>query len=186
MPCSIHDPEAALDYARRLKSLADEVRDSLVLVMRVYFEKPRTVVGWKGFVNDPFMDDSFRIDEGIARARALLMQLAELGLPTGSEALDPICPQYFAELISWYAIGARTSESQTHREMASGLSAPVGFKNGTDGGLEVAINAIKSAALPHGFLGVNSAGRTSVIRSRGTPTATWCCAAAAGARTTTP
>jgi len=168
-PCSIHDPDAALDYARRLKRLAGEVGDTLVLVMRVYFEKPRTVVGWKGFVNDPFMDDSFRIDEGIARARTLLMQLAELGLPTGSEALDPICPQYLAELISWYAIGARTTESQTHREMASGLSAPVGFKNGTDGGLEVAINAIKSAALPHGFLGVNSAGRTSVIRSRGNP-----------------
>jgi 3-deoxy-7-phosphoheptulonate synthase len=168
-PCSIHDPDAALDYARRLKRLAGEVSDTLVLVMRVYFEKPRTVVGWKGFVNDPFMDDSFRIDEGIARARTLLMQLAELGLPTGSEALDPICPQYLAELISWYAIGARTTESQTHREMASGLSAPVGFKNGTDGGLEVAINAIKSAALPHGFLGVNSAGRTSVIRSRGNP-----------------
>jgi len=166
-PCSIHDPEAALDYARRLKRLADGVRDTLVLVMRVYFEKPRTSVGWKGFVNDPFMDDSFRIDEGIARARTLLMQLAELGLPTGSEALDPICPQYFAELISWYAIGARTSESQTHREMASGLSAPVGFKNGTDGALDVAINAIKSAAQPHGFLGVNPAGRTSVIRSRG-------------------
>jgi len=134
-PCSIHDPDAALDYARRLKRLADEVRDTLVLVMRVYFEKPRTVVGWKGFVNDPFMDDSFRIDEGIARARALLMQIAGMGLPTGSEALDPICPQYLAELISWYAIGARTTESQTHREMASGLSAPVGFKNGTDGGL---------------------------------------------------
>jgi 3-deoxy-7-phosphoheptulonate synthase len=166
-PCSIHDPRAALDYARRLKRLADEVRDTLVLVMRVYFEKPRTSVGWKGYVNDPFMDDSFRIDEGIARARTLLMQLAELGLPTGSEALDPICPQYLAELISWYAIGARTTESQTHREMASGLSAPVGFKNGTDGGLEVAINAIKSAALPHGFLGVNQAGRTSVIRSKG-------------------
>jgi 3-deoxy-7-phosphoheptulonate synthase len=166
-PCSIHDPAAALDYARRLKRLADEVRDSLVVVMRVYFEKPRTSVGWKGFVNDPFMDDSFRIDEGIARARTLLMQLAELGLPTGSEALDPICPQYLSELISWYAIGARTTESQTHREMASGLSAPVGFKNGTDGGLEVAINAIQSAALPHGFLGVNSAGKTSVIRSRG-------------------
>jgi len=168
-PCSIHDPEAALDYAQRLKRLADEVQETLVLVMRVYFEKPRTVVGWKGFVNDPFMDDSFRIDEGIARARTLLMQLAELGLPTGSEALDPICPQYLAELISWYAIGARTTESQTHREMASGLSAPVGFKNGTDGGLEVAINAIRSAALPHGFLGVNSAGRTSVIRSKGNP-----------------
>ena len=168
-PCSIHDPDAPLDYARRLKRLAGEVRDTLVLVMRVYFEKPRTVVGWKGFVNDPFMDDSFRIDEGIARARSLLMQIAELGLPTGSEALDPICPQYLAELISWYAIGARTTESQTHREMASGLSAPVGFKNGTDGGLEVAINAIKSAALPHGFLGVNTAGRTSVIRSKGNP-----------------
>jgi len=168
-PCSIHDPQAALDYARRLKGLADEVRDTLVLVMRVYFEKPRTSVGWKGYVNDPFMDDSFRIDEGIARARTLLMQLAEMGLPTGSEALDPICPQYLAELISWYAIGARTTESQTHREMASGLSAPVGFKNGTDGGLEVAINAVKSAALPHGFLGVNLAGKTSVIRSRGNP-----------------
>jgi len=166
-PCSIHDPAAALDYARRLRRLADEVRDTLVLVMRVYFEKPRTSIGWKGFVNDPRMDDSFRIDEGILRARELLMQLAEIGLPTASEALDPICPQYLSELISWYAIGARTTESQTHREMASGLSAPVGFKNGTDGGLEVAINAIQSAALPHGFLGVNQAGRTSVIRSTG-------------------
>ena len=166
-PCSIHDPAAALDYAQRLRRLADEVRDTLVLVMRVYFEKPRTSIGWKGFVNDPRMDDSFRIDEGILRARELLMQLAELGLPTASEALDPICPQYLSELISWYAIGARTTESQTHREMASGLSAPVGFKNGTDGGLEVAINAIQSAALPHGFLGVNQAGKTSVIRSTG-------------------
>jgi len=166
-PCSIHDPAAALDYARRLKRLADEVRETLVLVMRVYFEKPRTSLGWKGFVNDPRMDDSFRIDEGIARARELLMQLAEMGLPTASEALDPICPQYLSELISWYAIGARTTESQTHREMASGLSAPVGFKNGTDGGLEVAVNAIQSAALAHGFLGMNAAGKTSVIRSRG-------------------
>ena len=168
-PCSIHDPKAALDYARRLKRLADEVKDTLVLVMRVYFEKPRTTVGWKGFINDPRMDDSFRIDEGILRARELLMQLAELGLPTASEALDPICPQYLAELISWYAIGARTAESQTHRELASGLSAPVGFKNGTDGALDVAINAIRSAALPHGFLGVNQAGKTSVIRSKGNP-----------------
>ncbi len=166
-PCSIHDPAGALDYARRLRRLADEVRGALLLVMRVYFEKPRTATGWKGFVNDPRMDDSFRIDEGIVRARELLMQIAEMGLPTASEALDPICPQYLAELISWYAIGARTTESQTHREMASGLSAPVGFKNGTDGGLEVAINAIRSAALPHGFLGVNQAGRTSVIRSKG-------------------
>ncbi len=166
-PCSIHDRDAALDYARRLRRLADEVRDTLFLIMRVYFEKPRTSVGWKGFINDPFLDDSFRIDEGLLRARALLMELAELGLPAGSEALDPICPQYLSELITWYAIGARTTESQTHREMASGLSAPVGFKNGTDGGLEVAINAIRSAAQPHGFLGVNAAGRTSVIRSRG-------------------
>jgi len=166
-PCSIHDPAAALEYAARLRRLADDVRDTLVLVMRVYFEKPRTSIGWKGFVNDPRMDDSFRIDEGILRARELLMQLAEMGLPTASEALDPICPQYLSELISWYAIGARTTESQTHREMASGLSAPVGFKNGTDGGLEVAINAIQSAALPHGFLGVNQAGKTSVIRSTG-------------------
>ena len=166
-PCSIHDPAAALDYARRLRALADEVRDTLVLVMRVYFEKPRTAVGWKGFVNDPRMDDSFRIGEGIVRARELLMRIAEMGLPAGSEALDPICPQYLSELMSWYAIGARTTESQTHREMASGLSAPVGFKNGTDGGLEVAVNAIRSAALPHGFLGVNQAGKTAVIRSRG-------------------
>jgi 3-deoxy-7-phosphoheptulonate synthase len=166
-PCSVHDPAAALDYAGRLRRLAGEVSDTLVLVMRVYFEKPRTSVGWKGFVNDPAMDDSFRIDEGLLRARELLMQIAELGLPTGSEALDPICPQYLAELITWYAIGARTTESQTHREMASGLSAPVGFKNGTDGGLEVAVNAIRSAAQPHGFLGVNQAGKTSIIRSRG-------------------
>jgi len=166
-PCSIHDPAAALEYARRLRRLADEVRETLVLVMRVYFEKPRTTVGWKGFINDPRMDDSFRIDEGIERARALLMQIAELGLAAGSEALDPICPQYLSELISWYAIGARTAESQTHREMASGLSAPVGFKNGTDGGLEAAVSAIRAAARPHGFLGVNAAGKTSVVRSRG-------------------
>ncbi|MFP5461888.1 MAG: 3-deoxy-7-phosphoheptulonate synthase [Gammaproteobacteria bacterium] len=168
-PCSIHDPDAALDYARRLRALADRVSGTMLLVMRVYFEKPRTSVGWKGFVNDPRMDDSFRIDEGVARARELLLQLAELGLPTATEALDPIGPQYLADLISWYAIGARTTESQTHREMASGLSAPVGFKNGTDGGLEVAINAIRSARSPHGFLGMNAEGRTSVIRTRGNP-----------------
>jgi len=166
-PCSIHDPRAGLEYAGRLRALAGEVQDTMLLVMRVYFEKPRTSVGWKGFVNDPRMDDSFRIDEGLVRARELLMRIAELGLPTGSEALDPICPQYLADLISWYAIGARTTESQTHREMASGLSAPVGFKNGTDGGLEVAVNAIQSAKRPHGFLGVNQAGRTAVVRSRG-------------------
>jgi len=168
-PCSIHDPKAAMDYAHRLHGLAARVRETLVIVMRVYFEKPRTSVGWKGYVNDPFMDDSFRMDEGLLRARGLLMQIAELGLPTGSEALDPISPQYLAELISWYAIGARTSESQTHREMASGLSAPVGFKNGTDGGLDSAVNAVRSAARPHGFLGVNQAGKTSVVRSKGNP-----------------
>ena len=166
-PCSIHDPAAALDYAARLHALADEVRDTMVLIMRVYFEKPRTALGWKGFINDPRMDDSFRMEEGLMRARELLMQLAEMGVPTGSEALDPISPQYLSELISWYAIGARTSESQTHREMASGLSAPVGFKNGTDGGLEVAVNGIRSASQPHGFLGVNDAGKTSLIRSKG-------------------
>ena len=166
-PCSIHDPQAALEYARRLRALADEVQRTMLLVMRVYFEKPRTSMGWKGFVNDPRMDDSFRIDEGIALARELLLKIAEAGLPAGSEALDPICPQYLADLISWYAIGARTTESQTHREMASGLSAPVGFKNGTDGSLEVAVNAIQSARRPQGFLGVNANGRTAVIRSRG-------------------
>ena len=166
-PCSIHDPRAALDYAGRLRGLSDAVRDTMLLVMRVYFEKPRTSVGWKGFVNDPYMDDSFRIDEGVAKARELLLAIAELGLPAATEALDPIGPQYLSDLISWYAIGARTTESQTHREMASGLSAPVGFKNGTDGGLEVAVNAIRSARSPHGFLGVNAQGSTAVIRSRG-------------------
>ena len=166
-PCSVHDPVAALEYARRLRALADEVRETMLLVMRVYFEKPRTATGWKGFLNDPCMDDSFRIEEGIVRARELLLAIAELGLPAGSEALDPISPQYLSELFSWYAIGARTTESQTHREMASGLSAPVGFKNGTDGSLEVAVNAIRSAARPHGFLGVNAAGQTAVVRSRG-------------------
>jgi 3-deoxy-7-phosphoheptulonate synthase len=168
-PCSIHDPGAALEYARRLKGLSERVSETMVLVMRVYFEKPRTSVGWKGYINDPYMDDSFRIDEGMFRARKLLLELAEMGLPTATEALDPISPQYLADLISWYAIGARTTESQTHREMASGLSAPVGFKNGTDGGLEVAINAIRSARSSHGFLGMNYEGRTAVIRSRGNP-----------------
>ena len=166
-PCSIHDPRAALDYAQRLKALADEVADTLLVVMRVYFEKPRTATGWKGYINDPRMDDSFHIEEGILAARRLLVDLAELGLPTGSEALDPLSPQYLADLISWYAIGARTTESQTHREMASGLSTPVGFKNGTDGGLEVAINAIHSAAHPHSFLGINADGRTAIVRTRG-------------------
>jgi len=166
-PCSIHDPAAALEYARRLKALAAEVADTLFIVMRVYFEKPRTATGWKGFINDPRLDDSFRIEEGVIAARRLLAALAELGLPTGSEALDPLSPQYLADLIAWYAIGARTTESQTHREMASGLSTPVGFKNGTDGGLEVAVNAIRSAAQPHSFLGVSATGRTAIVRTRG-------------------
>jgi len=166
-PCSIHDPVAGFDYAQRLHQLAAEVQDTLVLVMRVYFEKPRTSTGWKGFINDPRMDDSFHIEEGMEKARRFLLQVSELGLPAGTEALDPIAPQYLGDLISWTAIGARTSESQTHREMASGLSTPVGFKNGTDGGLEVAINAIKSAANPHSFLGINFQGRSTIVRTRG-------------------
>jgi 3-deoxy-7-phosphoheptulonate synthase len=166
-PCSIHDPDAALDYAQRLRVLADEVADVLLLVMRVYFEKPRTAIGWKGFINDPDMDDSFRIGLGMRRARELLRAFADLGLPTGSEALDPLSPQYLADLISWYAIGARTTESQTHREMASGLSTPVGFKNGTDGSLDVAINAIRSARSPHSFLGIGPDGRAAIVRTRG-------------------
>lgn len=166
-PCSIHDPVAGLDYARRLKALADEVSDTMLLVMRVYFEKPRTATGWKGFINDPYMDDSFRIDVGMERARRFLLDVCEVGLPTGTEALDPIAPQYYGDLISWTAIGARTSESQTHREMASGLSTPVGFKNATDGDLEVAINAIISASNPHSFLGINSSGESSITRTRG-------------------
>jgi 3-deoxy-7-phosphoheptulonate synthase len=166
-PCSIHDPRAATEYAERLRALADEVGDVLLIVMRVYFEKPRTATGWKGFINDPEMDDSFRIGSGIRRARELLLSFAHLGLPTGSEALDPLSPQYLADLIGWYAIGARTTESQTHREMASGLSTPVGFKNGTDGGLDVAINAIRSARSPHSFLGIGPDGRTAIVRTRG-------------------
>ncbi len=166
-PCSIHDPDAALEYAARLHALSTKVADALMIVMRVYFEKPRTSAGWKGFINDPRMDDSFRIEEGIVRARRLLAQFADMGLPTASEALDPLSPQYLGDLISWYAIGARTTESQTHREMASGLSAPVGFKNGTDGGLEVAVNAIRAAALPHSFLGISPEGRTAIVRTTG-------------------
>ena len=166
-PCSIHDPAAALDYAGRLVRLAERVREAIFVVMRVYFEKPRTSTGWKGFINDPRMDDSFRIDEGIVSARRLLAQFADMGLPAGSEALDPLSPQYLGDLISWYAIGARTTESQTHREMASGLSAPVGFKNGTDGGLEVAVNAIRSAAQSHSFLGISPQGRSAIVRTSG-------------------
>lgn len=168
-PCSIHDPKAALEYAGKLKQLADEVGDTLYLIMRVYFEKPRTTVGWKGLINDPFMDDSFHIDKGLFLARELLLQINELGLPTATEALDPITPQFLGDLISWTAIGARTAESQTHREMASGLSTPVGFKNGTDGSLGVAINALHTVARPHHFLGINRDGQCAVFRTRGNP-----------------
>jgi 3-deoxy-7-phosphoheptulonate synthase len=166
-PCSIHDPSAALEYARRLKILADELSDTLYIVMRVYFEKPRTTVGWKGLVNDPHLNDSFRIEEGLHIARKLLLNILEIGLPTSTEALDPISPQYLQDLISWTAIGARTTESQTHREMASGLSSAVGFKNGTDGGLTVATNALHSAAKAHRFLGINGQGQVSVFTTRG-------------------
>jgi 3-deoxy-7-phosphoheptulonate synthase len=170
-PCSIHDPAAAMEYAGRLHALAKRVERSLFVVMRVYFEKPRTTVGWKGLINDPDLDDSFHIEKGIRLARRLLLDLAELGLPAATEALDPIMPQYLAELVSWYAIGARTTESQTHREMASGLSAPVGFKNGTDGSLDVAINALQSVRHPHHFLGITPDGRLAVFRTRGNPNA---------------
>jgi 3-deoxy-7-phosphoheptulonate synthase len=166
-PCSIHDIKAAHEYAERLKALAAEVSDTLYLVMRVYFEKPRTTVGWKGLINDPYLDDSFKIQDGLHIGRQLLLDLAEKGLPTATEALDPISPQYLQDLISWSAIGARTTESQTHREMASGLSSAVGFKNGTDGGLTVAINALQSVSSPHRFLGINQEGGVSIVTTKG-------------------
>jgi len=166
-PCSIHDPDAALVYAEKLQQLAAEVSESLYIVMRVYFEKPRTTVGWKGLINDPYMDDSFHIEKGLYKARELLLALAEKGIPTATEALDPITPQYLSDLITWSAIGARTTESQTHREMASGLSTPVGFKNGTDGSLDVAINALHSVSQPHNFLGINQQGQCTVVKTRG-------------------
>ncbi len=168
-PCSIHDVDAAMDYAGRLKKLADKVDDTLLIVMRVYFEKPRTTVGWKGLINDPHLNDSFKISDGLHIGRQLLIDIAELGLPTSTEALDPISPQYLQDLITWSAIGARTTESQTHREMASGLTSAVGFKNGTDGSLEVAINALKSVSNPHRFLGINSEGKVAVISTNGNP-----------------
>lgn len=168
-PCSIHDVNAAKDYAARLKELAAEVGDTLYLVMRVYFEKPRTTVGWKGLINDPYLDDSFKIQDGLKIGRQLLRDLTEMGLPTATEALDPISPQYLQDLISWSAIGARTTESQTHREMSSGLSSAVGFKNGTDGGLAVAINALQSVSSPHRFLGINQQGQVSIVTTKGNP-----------------
>lgn len=166
-PCSIHDVDAAKDYAQRLKVLAEEVSDTLYLVMRVYFEKPRTTVGWKGLINDPFMNDTFKIQEGLHISRQLLLDLAEMGLPLSTEALDPISPQYLQDLITWSAIGARTTESQTHREMASGLSSAVGFKNGTDGSLTVATNALMSVASPHRFLGIDQSGSVSIVETNG-------------------
>lgn len=168
-PCSIHDTEAALDYARRLKTLAEELSDTLYIVMRIYFEKPRTTIGWKGLINDPHMNDTFDILGGLKTGRKLLLDVLELGVPTSTEALDPISPQYLQDLISWSAIGARTTESQTHREMASGLSSAVGFKNGTDGGLTVAVNALGSVASQHHFLGINGQGQVSVYTTRGNP-----------------
>jgi 3-deoxy-7-phosphoheptulonate synthase len=166
-PCSIHDVVAAREYATRLKELASRVESTMLLIMRVYFEKPRTTVGWKGLINDPDLDDSFHIEKGILLARELLLYIAELGLPAGTEALDPIMPQYLSELITWTAIGARTTESQTHREMASGLSTPVGFKNGTDGALATSINALQSVRHPHHFLGITQQGQSAVFRTRG-------------------
>src|SRR6478735_3839450 len=168
-PCSIHDPEAAIDYAGRLLELKRRYAQELLIVMRVYFEKPRTTVGWKGLINDPRLDGSNDIPAGIRTARGLLREIAELGLPAATEMLDPIIPQYIADLVSWTAIGARTTESQTHREMASGLSMPVGFKNGTDGSLGVAINAMIAASRAHSFLGVDGSGRVGVVRTAGNP-----------------
>ncbi|CAG0973351.1 3-deoxy-7-phosphoheptulonate synthase [Burkholderiales bacterium] len=166
-PCSIHDPEAALDYAARLKRLAAEVGDTLYLVMRVYFEKPRSTTGWKGLINDPYLDDSFRVEDGLKKARELLLAINAMGLPCGTEALDPITPQYLSDLVSWAAIGARTTESQTHRELASGLSMPVGINTGTDGSLTVAMNALVAISTPHSFLGIDEQGRCAVINTRG-------------------
>lgn len=168
-PCSVHDPKAALEYAEKLAKLAARVADKIIIIMRVYFEKPRTTIGWKGLINDPYMDDSFHIEEGLKIARKLLIDVTQLGLPTATEALDPISPQYLSEFIAWAAIGARTTESQTHREMASGLSMPVGFKNGTDGGIQVAIDAMLSSLRPHHFLGINQDGKICKFSTRGNP-----------------
>lgn len=166
-PCSIHDPAAALDYARRLKLQREKYADTLEIVMRVYFEKPRTTVGWKGLINDPYLDESYRIDEGLRIARQLLLEINRLGMPAGSEFLDVISPQYIGDLIAWGAIGARTTESQVHRELASGLSAPIGFKNGTDGNIKIAIDAIQAAARPHHFLSVHKNGQVAIVETRG-------------------
>ncbi|QIN78120.1 3-deoxy-7-phosphoheptulonate synthase [Rubrobacter marinus] len=166
-PCSVHDPQAALDYARRLLEVAEELREDLLILMRVYFEKPRTTVGWKGLINDPHLDGSFDINAGLRAARGLLLEIAELGLPAGCEVLDPISPQFFSDVIAWSAIGARTTESQVHRDLASGLSMPVGFKNGTDGNIQIAIDALRAADYPHHFLGVTEQGLAAIVNARG-------------------
>jgi len=166
-PCSIHDTELALEYGKRLKALADEVSEQIFIIMRVYFEKPRTTVGWKGLINDPHLNGSFEIEDGLRKARKLLIHLSEIGLPLATEALDPISPQYLQDTITWTAIGARTTESQTHREMSSGLSSPVGFKNGTDGSLDVAVNAMKSVVSGHAFLGINPQGQVAITKTKG-------------------
>src|SRR5579871_5396306 len=168
-PCSIHDPEAALDYASRLKPLREQLAKQLQIVMRVYFEKPRTTVGWKGLINDPGLDDSYRIDEGLRIARQVLSDINKLGMPAGGEFLDTISPQYIGDLISWGAIGARTTESQVHRELASGSSAAIGFKNGTDGNVKIACDAIQAASRPHHFLGMHKRGLVGMVRTRGNP-----------------
>ena len=166
-PCSIHDPEAGLDYARRLKTTADELSEDLLVVMRVYFEKPRTTVGWKGLINDPHLDGSYALNDGLRMARNFLLQVVEMGLPAGCEFLDPISPQFIADAVTWGAIGARTTESQVHRELASGLSMPIGFKNGTDGGVQVAIDAVRAAAHPHSFFGVTEQGLAAIVNTAG-------------------
>ncbi len=166
-PCSIHDPGAALEYAKRLMTMREQHADTLEIVMRVYFEKPRTTVGWKGLINDPYLDESYRIDEGLRIARQLLLEINRLGMPAGSEFLDVISPQYIGDLISWGAIGARTTESQVHRELASGLSAPIGFKNGTDGNIKIATDAIQAAARPHHFLSVHKNGQVAIVETKG-------------------
>jgi 3-deoxy-7-phosphoheptulonate synthase len=166
-PCSIHDTELALEYGKRLRALADEVSEHIFVIMRVYFEKPRTTVGWKGLINDPHLNGSFEIEDGLRKARKLLINLSEIGLPLATEALDPISPQYLQDTITWTAIGARTTESQTHREMSSGLSSPVGFKNGTDGSLDVAVNAMQSVVSGHAFLGINPQGQAAITKTKG-------------------
>ncbi|MCK5835887.1 MAG: 3-deoxy-7-phosphoheptulonate synthase [Desulfobacula sp.] len=168
-PCSIHDKEAALEYAEKMKILQDKIKDKICLIMRVYFEKPRTTIGWKGMINDPFLDSSYNVDQGLRTARSLLLEINSMGLPAATEILDPIAPQYIAGLLAWVAIGARTTESQTHREMASGLSMPVGFKNSTDGSLSAATNAMQAAGAPQHFLGIDPNGFSSVVSTHGNP-----------------